>query len=78
MRHALDCGLCCGLAECDCGIYRVLHDYPRTEKIGESTMTPDGAVKWNRVAEWKCKGYANSMEEAKAKFGGYPVLELAR
>jgi hypothetical protein len=19
MRHALDCGLCCGLAECDCG-----------------------------------------------------------
>ena len=74
MRHALDCGLNCGLAECDCGTYRVLHDYPRTEKTGETSMTPDGVVKWNR-AEWRHKGYANSMEEAKEKFGGYPVLE---
>lgn len=77
MRHALDCGTSCGLAECDCGaagIYRVLHDYPRTEKTGETTQTADGIIKWNR-AEWVHKGYANSYEEAKAKFGGYPVLE---
>lgn len=55
--------------------YRVLHDYPRTEKTGDTTQTPDGLVRWNRVAEWPHKGYARDMEHAKEQFGGYPVLE---
>jgi hypothetical protein len=64
---------------CNCGampppVYRVLHDYPRTEKTGEVTQTADGTIKWNR-ALFVHKGYATSMEDAKAKFGGYPVLE---
>lgn len=58
------------------GVYRVLLDYPRMERSGETTQTPDGTIKWNRVSSWGHRGYANSMEEAKEKFGGYPVLEL--
>jgi hypothetical protein len=79
MRHALDCARSCGLDYCNCGAegkYRVLHDYPKTEKTGETTMTAEGSIKWNRVADWRHKGYANSMEDAKAIFGGYPVLEF--
>jgi hypothetical protein len=81
-RHALDCGLICGLAECDCGAeqsqYRVLKDYPRTEKTGETTQTPEGLIRWQRVASWAHVGYANNMADAKAKFGGCPVLEQIR
>jgi hypothetical protein len=81
----MDCGLCCGLAECDCGAepsgkYRVLN--PIYEKTGESGTDSDGkVVRWNRVKEWGHLGYADSMADALAKFprckrNGYsPVLE---
>jgi hypothetical protein len=79
MKHALDCGISCGLSECDCGavngMYRVLKDYPRTEKTGETQQTAEGTIRWQRVTEWPHLGYATSMEDAKMKFGGYPVLE---
>lgn len=55
--------------------FRVLKDIPRLEKTGETTQTPEGLIRWNRVSEWIHVGYAESMEDAKAKFGGYPVLE---
>lgn len=54
-------------------MFRVLR--PKYIKTGETTQTPDGLIKWNAV-EWVHQGYAESLEEAKAKFGGYPVLEL--
>ena len=56
-------------------MFRVLKDMPRTEKTGEATQTPDGLIRWRRVAEWPHQGFAENMAEAKAKFGGYPVLE---
>ena len=85
-RHALDCGLCCGLAECDCGAepkgkYRVL--LPIYEKTGESNTDADGnVIKWQRVKEWAHLGFADGMADALAKFprskrNGYsPVLEF--
>lgn len=56
--------------------FRVLKDYPRTEKTGETQQTPDGLIRWQRVIEWPHLGFAENMAEAKAKFGGYPVLEF--
>ena len=90
-RHALDCGLCCGLAECDCGAepkgkYRVL--MPIYEKTGESGTDSDGKVmKLFRLKEWAHLGYADGKTEQAAmadalrrfprgKKNGYsPVLE---
>lgn len=56
--------------------YRVLKDCPRLEKTGETTQTPDGLIRWHRVSEWIHQGFAADMQDAKAKFGGYPVLEF--
>lgn len=55
--------------------FRVLKDYPKLEKTGETTQTPEGLIRWHRVKEWEHVGYADSFEDAKEKFGGYPVLE---
>lgn len=65
MRRGGDCGA-------GTGVYRVLK--PRYSKTGETTQTPDGLIKWYRV-DWVDLGVANSYEEARAKFGGRPVLE---
>jgi hypothetical protein len=59
-------------------MYRVLRDYPRTERTGEVTVTPDGTTRWHAVTDWPVLGTAKDMAEAKAKFGGYPVLEQIR
>lgn len=83
MRHALDCGLACGLTVCDCGVdrYRVLR--PRYEKTGETTQTPDGLVRWERVI-WDVIGTAQGMEDAKRryapgrKYGRALVLEAIK
>jgi hypothetical protein len=67
------------MAECDCGItgiYRVLATAPKTEKTGEASMSPEGLIRWHRVVEWRHLGYADSYEDARARFGGRPVLEL--
>lgn len=62
------------MAECDCGIgvYRVLK--PRYEKTGEVTQTPEGPIRWYRV-DWIHQGYADNYADARARFGGRPVLE---
>lgn len=54
-------------------MYRVLK--PRYEKTGEVTQTPEGPMRWHRVI-WVDVGMARDMPDAKAKFGGYPVLEF--
>lgn len=58
-------------------MFRVLSPAPKTEKTGEFTQTPEGKIHWHRVTEWPHLGYAESMEEAREKFGGRPVLEWA-
>lgn len=56
---------------------------PVYEKTGESSMTPDGMVRWYRVAQMRHLGYAESMQDALRKFprckaNGYsPILEWA-
>jgi hypothetical protein len=77
-RHALDCGTSCGLLCCDCGAepYRVYRCRPTTERTGEVTTNEDGTLtKWHRVKEWRLLGTAAGYEDAKRKFGGYPVVE---
>jgi hypothetical protein len=60
-------------------MYRVLK--PRCERTGEVTTTPDGEIKWQRVAEWIELGFATDMADAVRQFprdlfNGYsPVLE---
>lgn len=81
MRHALDCSTGAGLTSCDCGItsvYRVLSTAPKTERTGDVTPTPEGLIRWQRVTDWPCVGYADSYEDARRRFGGRPVLELVR
>lgn len=46
--------------------YRVL--VPRYERTGEVERTPDGEVKWCRVAEWIELGTAVDMADALRKF----------
>jgi hypothetical protein len=57
-------------------MYRVL--YPVYRKTGERISVTNGT----RTSEldvfavtWRQTGLAGSMEEAKRRFGGYPVLE---
>lgn len=41
MRHALDCGLCCGLAECDCEVQEQIEDpQPEEEETPAGTAPP--------------------------------------
>lgn len=55
-------------------MYRALK--PRYEPTGEVTQRQDGGViAWERVAEWKDLGLVESLDEAKRRFGGSPVLE---
>ena len=78
MKHALDCATAAGLRDCDCGSeqYMAYRCAPVCEKTGETSLDEDGRViRWQRVARWVALGTANSMAHAKAKFGGYPVLE---
>ena len=45
------------------------------ERTGEVTQSSDGtAIHWSRVC-WLPRGLADSMEDAKNKHGGSPVLE---
>lgn len=46
--------------------YRVLR--PRYSKTGETTQTPDGVIRWEKV-EWVDIGPARDMQEAKSKYG---------
>ena len=57
-------------------MYRVLRSHPLTERTGEVTYGSDGEpIKWHRVTSWPVLGTAKSYHEARAKFGGRPVLE---
>ncbi len=53
-------------------MYRVLE--PVYTKTGEVTMTKDGPLRWHTV-QWRDIGAAENLEDAKRKYGGYPVLE---
>lgn len=65
-------------------MYRVLYTQPACEKTGESAQTSKGPVEWQKVVRWVVLGYAESMEEAKEKYGcglqygRAPVLEPIR
>lgn len=49
---------------------------PRYERTGEMMARKDGSlVAVERVAEWIVLGLAETMAEAKARFGGAPVLQ---
>ncbi len=82
MKHALDCSTGSGLLCCDCGAerYRVYHCSPMAEKTGETSMDNESGrvLRWHRITGWRLLGTAASMEHAKAKFSGHPVLELTR
>lgn len=80
MRHAPDCGTGAGLMACDCGIepYIAYHAIPVLEKTGQSGFDEGHVIRWYRVVRWVELGTATSMEHAKRKFGGYPVLEHIR
>lgn len=45
MRHALDCGLCCGLAECDCGV--IMNETRATEILSERNALSDSSGLYN-------------------------------
>ncbi len=51
---------------------------PRYERTGEILYRGDGSqIPIERVAEWQVLGHATNMSDAKAQFGGYPVLQAA-
>lgn len=51
---------------------------PRYERTGEILYRGDGSqIPIERVAEWQVLGQASSMDDAKAQFGGAPVLQTA-
>lgn len=51
---------------------------PRYERTSEILYRGDGSqIPIERVAEWQVLGQATSMADAKARFGGYPVLQAA-
>jgi hypothetical protein len=53
-------------------MYNVLT--PKYHKTGETVTTPRGETDVYAVT-WRVLGIAFSMEDAKRRFGGYPVLE---
>lgn len=55
--------------------YRALSTQPSTVPSGETQRTPEGEIRWHKVWWWKQFGECNSLEEAKAKWGGSPVLQ---
>jgi hypothetical protein len=58
------------------GFYEVLR--PIITATGERGRRPDGtAFDWHSC-RWEVIGFADSMQEAKRKFGGSPVLQLAQ
>jgi hypothetical protein len=50
---------------------------PVYRKTGEKMEVAPGTFKDVCDVSWKKIGVADSMEEAKERFGGYPVLEKA-
>lgn len=53
-------------------MYRVLK--PVYTKTGEVTYSTEGPMRWHTV-EWQDIGRAEDLDDAKRKYGGYPVLE---
>jgi hypothetical protein len=81
MRHALDCSTGAGLPDCDCGVepFIAYKAAPYCERTGETSLDDDGrVVRWQRAVKWIRLGTAADMAQAKAKFGGYPVLEQTK
>lgn len=84
MRHALDCSTGAGLMRCDCGAHgwMAYKTAPHCERIPETSIGQDGEVlRWWRVVRWIERGTVEGRDEieamrnAKARFGGSPVLE---
>lgn len=57
-------------------MYRALNTQPWTRPTGEVERTKAGEeIRWHKISGWKELGLVQSMQEAKDKFGGSPVLE---
>ncbi len=58
-------------------MYAVLSPSPQTQKTDQQFRDPESGrtLHWHRITTWPQIGTANSYEEARAKFGGRPVLQ---
>jgi hypothetical protein len=61
-------------------MYQVLSTRPITERTGEKSQARDAegnirTVHWEEVTTWPILGMAKDYDEARAKFGGRPVLQ---
>lgn len=60
-------------------LYRVLQSRPITLRTGKVDREMENGrmveIHWERVVTWLEQGTAHSMDDAKRKFGGSPVLE---
>ncbi len=57
-------------------MYRALSTAPQTTPTGAVEKTKDGEIRWHKVTGWRELGIVKSLAEAKAKYGGSPVLEV--